>query len=171
MAEGTPRPRGILDKIQMWVASVALTAMMLVVSADVILRQVFNVPVRGAYDLVSIGLLTMVFFGIGPVIARQSEILIDLVDGFLPASVLRALKALASIGTLVVFLFLGWAMIGPALDARRYGDRLLELGIPVWWLWAVAFAGLATIIAVTVMRLVRGEGGDTPSAEREEGAL
>lgn len=155
----------------MWVASIALTAMMLVVAADVILRQVFNTPVRGAYDLVSIGLLIMVFFGIGPVITRRSEILIDLVDGFLPGPVLRLLKGVAAIGTLVVFVFLGWAMIGPALDARRYGDRLLELGLPVWWLWAVAFVGLAMIIAATLMRLFRGGDGETPPAEREEGAL
>ena len=77
-------PRSIsqtLSRVLHGIAALALVAMMLVVVADVALRFFFNVPVRGSYDLVSLGLLTMVFFGIGPVIARGAEILIDLIDG------------------------------------------------------------------------------------------
>lgn len=137
-----------------WVASVALVAMMLIVVTDVALRFVFGVPVRGAYDMVSIALLVMVFFGIGPVIARQGEILIDLLDTLLPRPVLRGLMLIATAGTLVVFLFLGWSMIGPAFDAYRYGDRSLELGLPLWILWIVAFAGLLGILWSAGLRLV-----------------
>ena len=48
------------------IASAALGVMMLVVVADVILRAVFNTPVKGAYDVVSISLLVMTMFGMVP---------------------------------------------------------------------------------------------------------
>lgn len=136
------------------IASVALVAMMLVVVADVTLRFVFNTPVRGAYDMVSAFLLVMVFFGIGPVIARGSEILIDLIDAVISGRALRALKLVAAAGTLAVVLFLGWSMIAPALDAYRYGGTSLELGWPVWTLWLVAFAGLFGIVWCAVFALI-----------------
>jgi len=84
------------------IASVALVAMMLIVVGDVVLRAVFNTPLRGAYDLVSIALLVMVFFGIGPVVVMKREILIDLIDGAVKPIVLRALKTLPSVLTLAV---------------------------------------------------------------------
>lgn len=164
--------RTLLDRILHLIACIALVVMMLVVVADVGLRFVFNIPVRGAYDVVSIALLVMVFFGIGPVIARRGEILIDLIDGFVSAAVLRGLGLVAGVGTLAIFLFLGWSMIGPARDAYRYGDRSLELGLPVWTLWAVAFAGMAGILACAVLalwRLLRG--GPVAPPGHDEGSL
>ena len=148
--------------------------MMLVVVTDVFLRFVFNLPVRGAYDLVSICLLVMVFFGIGPVIASRGEILIDLLDEILPRPVLKILALVAAIGTLSVFVFLGWTMIDPALDAYRYGDRSLELGLPVWILWTLAFAGLAGILwisLVALFRTMRGGNDGHDATSGEEGAL
>lgn len=136
------------------IASVALVVMMLVVVADVVLRFAFDMPVRGAYDMVGIALLIMVFCGIGPVIARRGEILIDLVDTILPARALGILRLCATIGTVGVFLFVGWAMIGPGLDAYRYGDRSLELGLPVWGQWVCAFVGLGGILWAALRRLV-----------------
>lgn len=136
------------------IASLAVVVMMLTVVADVLLRFVFNIPVRGAYDVVGFGLLVMVFFGMAPVVARQGEILIDIVDGMLPPAALGLLKMLASLGTLVFFVFLGWSMFGPARDAFTYGDRSLELGVPLWTLWAVAFSGLAGTVWVALRRLL-----------------
>ena len=142
------------------IAAVALVAMMLIVVGDVALRAVFNTPLRGAYDLVSIALLVMVFFGIGPVIMMKREILIDLIDGVVPSQLLRALKALSAILTLAVFLFLGWAMLEPAMNAWRWSARSLELGLPLWLLWLPAFVGLAGILisaALVVRSIAKGQ--------------
>ena len=142
------------------ISSVALVVMMLIVVGDVALRAVFNTPLRGAYDLVSIALLVMVFFGIGPVIMMKREILIDLIDGVVPSQLLRALKALSAILTLAVFLFIGWAMLEPAMNAWRWSDRSLELGLPLWLLWLPAFVGLAGILisaALVVRSIAKGQ--------------
>jgi TRAP-type C4-dicarboxylate transport system permease small subunit len=143
-----------ISRLMHIVASIALVAMMLVVVADVALRFIFNTPVRGAYDLVSVFLLIMVFFGIGPVIARNAEILIDLFDRVAPATLIIFLRRTAAIGTLAVVFFLGWSMVDPAFDAYRYGGNSLELGFPVWWLWVVAFIGLAGILWCALLAFI-----------------
>ena len=135
------------------IASTALGAMMVVVVLDVALRLVFSKPVTGAYDLVELGLLIMVFFGMSEVIARNGEILIDLIDGLLPAGGVRALQAVAAIASLCLFVFFAWAMIEPAWNEWKWGGYSLELGLPNWGKWALAFVGLAGVLWVSVVRV------------------
>lgn len=152
------------------VAGAALVVMMLIVVGDVVLRAAFNTPVKGAYDVVSISLLVMTMFGIAPVVAQRGEILIDLVDALLPPAALRLLALVAALTGLVLFGFFGWAMIQPALDAWNWGERSLELGIPKWPLWVVAFTGLLGIFWAYLLQL-RAAARDRPAPPSEEGAL
>lgn len=151
-------------------AGIALVVMMLIVVGDVVLRAAFNTPVKGAYDVVSISLLVMTMFGIAPVVAQRREILIDLIDAVLPAAGLRLLALTAAVIGVLLFAFFGWAMIQPALDAWRWGERSLELGIPKWPLYVVAFAGLVGIFWAYVLQL-RAALDAAPEAPGDEGGL
>ena len=42
---------------------------------------------------------------------------------------------------LAMLALLAYAMVAPALQALDYGDRKLELGLPLWVVWAGAMAG------------------------------
>ena len=152
------------------IAGVALVVMMLVVVSDVVLRAVFNTPVKGAYDVVSISLLVMTMFGIAPVVAKRSEILIDLIDAVLPPVGLRVLAFVAAVTGVVLFAFFGWAMIQPAMDAWQWGERSLELDIPKWPLWVVAFTGLLGIFWAYLLQL-RAALRHAPEPPSEEGGL
>ena len=132
-----------LIRIMLGIAGVALMIMVIVVIADILCRAVINMPVRGAYDVVSICLLVMTAFGIGPVIAQWAEIAIDLIDDIVPPVVVRGLGIVASLLGVSIFAYIGWAMLTPAKDAWSYGDRSLELGLPLWILWSVAIFGVA----------------------------
>jgi TRAP-type C4-dicarboxylate transport system permease small subunit len=148
------------------IAGVALVVMMLVVVGDVVLRAAFNIPVRGAYDVVGISLLVMTMFGIVPVVARRGEILIDLIDTVVPPWALRTLALISAATGVVLFAFFGWAMIQPAMDAWSWGERSLELGIPKWPLWAVAFIGLVGIFWAYLLQLRAAvHGPASPPAE------
>ena len=151
----TPPKPSRLSQAMLWTASAALVLMMLIVVGDVVLRAAFNIPLRGAYDLVSILLLVMVAFGIGPVIVRRAEIVIDLLDTAVGPRVVRGLSILSMVLSLGVFLFFGWAAINPARDAWRYGDRSLELGVPQWALWGLALVGMVGIL-VSILEQARG---------------
>ncbi|QUS37410.1 TRAP transporter small permease [Falsirhodobacter algicola] len=145
----------LLTRISYAISALAIVVMMMTVVLDVVLRLVFDVPVRGAYDVVGFSLLVMVFFGIVPVVESRSEIVIDIVDAVLPPHAIALLSRVAAFGTICFFLFLGWSMFGPAWEAYAYGDRSLELGVPLWVLWAVAYVGLAGNICVALRMLVR----------------
>lgn len=138
-------PTDPVSRVLLNIASLALCVMMMVVVGDVALRAVFNTPIKGAYDIVSIALLVTVMFGLAPVVAQRGEILIDLIDGFLPATGLRILALISAITGVGLFLFFGWAMINPALDAWRWGERSLELNLPKWPLWGITFVGMLAI--------------------------
>lgn len=150
-----------LSRAGLWLAGAALIAIMMVIVVDVASRHLFDQPVRGAYDLVSIFLLIMIFSGMASVIAQRAEILIDIIDGAIPHAVTRALKVLASVTTVCICAYLLWAMVPPAMSAYRYGDRSLELNLPVWTLWVFAFIGMGALLVVAVARALddfRGTG-------------
>ena len=152
------------------IAGLGLVVMMLVVVCDVLLRAVFNTPIKGAYDIVSIALLVMTMFGMAPVVARRGEIVIDIANGILPAWALRVLALIAALTGVLLFAFFTWSMITPALDAWRWGERSLELAIPKWPLWLIAFIGLVGIFWAYLLQLrasLKGV-GDAPN---EKGGL
>lgn len=169
MTQPDPNPDPV-TRVMHVIAGIALVVMMLVVVADVILRAAFNKPVKGAYDVVSISLLVMTMFGIVPVVAQRSEILIDLIDAALPPAGLRLLALIAALTGVVLFAFFGWAMIQPAMDAWNWGERSLELGIPKWPLWVVAFVGLLGIFWAYLLQL-RAALKAEPRHPTEEGSL
>jgi hypothetical protein len=54
-------------------------------------------------------------------------------------------------------------MVGPMLSAYQYGDRSLELNLPVWLIWVVSLVGLCgAILAAVLSVLSPGEGATHP---------
>lgn len=166
---------GVFRSAGMLVSGCALIGMMMVIVVDVGLRHTLNMPLPGVYDLVSILLLIMVFSGMAQVVISGSEIVIDLLDPVFPAWVARGLRVLAAGSTLGVGIYLLIAMIEPARSAHRYGDRSLELGVPVWVLWIFAFFGIAGLACAGAVRLVaelRGDkGGDLDADEQDRNLI
>jgi TRAP-type C4-dicarboxylate transport system permease small subunit len=139
----------LLDRLrvaQLWLAAAALLIMMGVTVIDVFLRYAFNSPVRGSYELVEAMLVAVVFHGISTAFLHRRNIVIDLVDTFSSRRVVAVLIRLSDILSVVAVAFFAFAMLGPAMQAFDYGDRKLELDLPVWVLWAVALAGMAGAI-------------------------
>jgi TRAP-type C4-dicarboxylate transport system permease small subunit len=151
------RPVSLLERLQraqLRLAALALLVMMSVTVADVFLRYTFNSPIRGSYDLVESTLVVFVFHGIAAVFYGRQNIVIDLVDTLVGRAAVRLLVRLSDILSIAALGILVWAMIGPALQAFDYGDRKLELGLPLSVLWAFALAGMAGTILCAIAALV-----------------
>jgi hypothetical protein len=58
-----------------------------------------------------------------------------------------------------------WAMISPALQAYDYGDRKLELGLPLWVVWLFALSGMAGTMVCAIGRAF--EADDKSATETE----
>src|SRR5215475_12067092 len=69
-----------LQRIQLWVAALALVILMLITVTDVFLRYLFNNPVRGSYDMVESMLLVLVFNGMAAGFFMRRHVVIDLID-------------------------------------------------------------------------------------------
>ncbi|HKA70685.1 MAG TPA: TRAP transporter small permease subunit, partial [Xanthobacteraceae bacterium] len=67
-----------LQRIQLWLAALALIVLMMITVADVTLRYLFNSPVRGSYDMVESMLLVFVFNGMAAGFFMRRHVVIDL---------------------------------------------------------------------------------------------
>lgn len=168
MASGTG-PVGLIERlqrIQLRLASLALVALMLVTVLDVLLRYLFNKPIRGSYDLVECMLLIFVFHGMAAAFFGRRNITIDIIDGFIPPRIVAALIRLADVLSIVVLVLIFWAMITPATQIYQYGDVKLDSQIPIWWMWCAAFIGLiGTILAALAVLLARPARHETEHIE------
>jgi TRAP-type transport system small permease protein len=144
-ASSSPEPPSAVKRLQtaqLRLAAVALMTMMLGTVLDVFFRYAFNKPLRISYDLVESMLVIYVFHGISSVFLTRRNIVIDVIDSLVSPRILRGLAVIADIVSVICLLLFMWGMFEPAMQAYHYGDRKLELGEPLYVLWAFALAGL-----------------------------
>jgi len=151
-----------LERAQSRLAAAALIVMMGATVIDVVLRYALNRPLRMSYDLVESLLVVYVFHGMAGVFYRRRNIVIDLIDPLIGPRPVRALTAASHVLSVGCLLILAWAMTGPALQAFAYGDRKLELGLPLYVLWILALLGITgTILGALAVLAGRGAPGAT----------
>jgi TRAP-type C4-dicarboxylate transport system permease small subunit len=137
-----PRAVKRLQTAQLRLAAVALMTMMLGTVLDVFFRYAFNKPLRISYDLVESMLVIYVFHGVSSVFLARRNIVIDVIDSLVSPRILRGLAVIADIVSVMCLLLFLWGMYEPAMQAYQYGDRKIELGVPLYVLWGFALAGL-----------------------------
>jgi TRAP-type C4-dicarboxylate transport system permease small subunit len=145
-----------LQRIQLWLAALALTMLMLITVADVSLRYLFRSPVRGSYDMVESMLVVFVFNSVAAGFFMRRHVVIDLIDSAIGRRATAVLIRIADLLSVVCLGLLLWAMLGPAIQAYEYGDRKLELNLPIYVLWIMAFlGGLGTMFCALVTLVAR----------------
>jgi TRAP-type C4-dicarboxylate transport system permease small subunit len=151
---------GLVDRIasvQLKVAMLALLTMGVVTVADVFLKYVFNRPIMGAYDLVESFLPVVIFYGLPATLLRRQNILIDLIDHVAGPRLVRVLNIVSDLVVLGLLVMITWAFMSPARQAFDYGDRKIELGLPLVAIWAVVIVGMIGVIVVAVANVFRPE--------------
>lgn len=143
-----------LQRFQLWIAAAALIAAMLITVCDVMLRYLFNSPIRGSYDSVESLLLVFVFNSMAAAFFSRRHIVIDLFDGAFGERATVVLIRIADLLSVLCLSLMFWAMIQPAMQAYDYGDLKLELQLPVYILWIVALAGLAGTLLCALATLL-----------------
>ncbi|MCC5988591.1 MAG: TRAP transporter small permease subunit [Pararhodobacter sp.] len=116
---------------------------MLMIVADVALRAINPAwRIFGMLDYVEFALSWMIFLAIATTMLARAYVSVDLIDLVLratPRMVLRVLGLLLAVGVLALT---AWQTVPPALDARDWGDRTLDLGLPKFWYWVSIWVGL-----------------------------
>ena len=137
-------------------AVLALLAMMMLTTSDVILRKLINRPITGVTELVELALGAAFFLAMPGVFARGANIAVDMIDQWAP-NFSGLLKRAAAMLTVVTLGALAWNMWKPLIDILSYGDTSADLQIPKIWFMAPAWAGVFLALLVAIAVLISGE--------------
>ncbi|WP_397474890.1 TRAP transporter small permease [Pusillimonas sp.] len=142
-------------------AGVALALMVCITMADVLLRNLFNIPVLGTYDIVETLMVFVVFLGIGEAFLDDTHITVDIIDHFISRNAVLLLKMFGLLLSVVFLGMLMWHMPTPAMEAYLYQDRKPDLPIMLYWLWIPCLVGMLAAMLAAVFKLcclLRGAG-------------
>ncbi len=127
-----------VERVATAIAAFVMFAIMLIVSADVFMRYVFNSPFGWAYDLISLYLMAAVFFLVLSQAYRQgAHVSVDILQQKLPATPYRLTEIVTTGASVLVFALIAWVGWQRAVDSFEQGD-VLAGAIP-WPTWP-AFA-------------------------------
>ncbi|MDB5512635.1 MAG: transporter small permease [Enterovirga sp.] len=111
----------LVERIATWIAAATMFAIMIIVSADVFMRYVFNSPLGWAYDIISLYLMAAVFFLVlSHAYQAGAHVSVDILQQRLPATPFRITEVITTGASLVVFLVITW------VGWRRMTDSFLE---------------------------------------------
>jgi TRAP-type C4-dicarboxylate transport system permease small subunit len=136
-------------------AALALAFMMVLTCADLVLRWTIDKPIFGAFELVTLGLVTAVFLGLPDVFAREGHITVNVLDEIMPRAVVRGVRVVGAVASLAFVALVGVYMVKPAGDALAFGDQTMDLAMPVIWFWVPVFCGVIASVVVCIAVAVR----------------
>jgi TRAP-type C4-dicarboxylate transport system permease small subunit len=119
------------DAVLGMAASAILFCMMTLTFVDVVLRYVFNRPLRGGFEVTELMLLVLIFAGLPLVTHAGEHVTMDLIDRWLGARARNALTRLMEAVSAALMFALTWFMWIKATRVAGYGDTTDVLRIAV----------------------------------------
>ncbi|MFO7568505.1 MAG: TRAP transporter small permease [Smithellaceae bacterium] len=113
------------------VACAALIAMMLLSTADVVLRF-FNKPIPGTYELVGFLGTVIVSFALAFTSMEKGHIAVDILASKLPQRVQFAIESFNNFIGMGLFGLIAYQAVIYAMDIKRSGEVSLTLQMPVF---------------------------------------
>jgi TRAP-type C4-dicarboxylate transport system permease small subunit len=180
--KGLDRLTKALERAFMMLAAAGLMAIMLVVVADVVLRYVFAAPLSWSYDVISMYLVTLVFYmALADTFRSGGHIKIDLFASWGRSRVFAACQV-AGLAAAIVFFGLIFRLMATSGWEGFVADEVMD-GAIAWPTWPPYFVGaagvgllilrLALALAARVAAIAAGQAyvdpeAHDPAAERAE---
>jgi len=164
---------GAMEPLLGAIAAVLLFCMMTLTFIDVVLRYLFNAPLKGSFEITELMLVVLIFAALPLVSRREEHVVMDFLDRFLPLGVYRALRALEHIVSAAVMTGMGWLLWQKASKLAAYGDTSSVLRIELApFVYAIALLIFVTaLIHLALVFSRRRDPRDNPGDEtRETGA-
>jgi TRAP-type C4-dicarboxylate transport system permease small subunit len=146
------------------IAGVLLALVVVIVLLQVFGRYILRISLSWPEELARYVLVWLMIFGAAAAAASRSQIVVDTLLELVPASVRRALEALAALAGLVAVALLVWTsqplIFGPAGRSTSPAT-----GIPSFWIYlAVPVGGalLALFALAELAEILRGKRPDPP---------
>lgn len=129
------------------IACLLLFAMMMVTFVDVVGRYLFSAPLTAAYELVVLMMPTVIFCALPLTVLREGHVTVDLLDAFIPKSVVWLQSLLINLFCAVVMAVICWRLVVRAMDQHYYEEVTDVLIVPLWPFGAImaVLSGIATL--------------------------
>jgi TRAP-type C4-dicarboxylate transport system permease small subunit len=132
-----------------------LAVVTLLTFVSVILRYFFSWGIPDAYDVTSLLLGILIFWGMAVASYRGDHITVDLLWGAMPPLVQRTMDVFAALVTLIGMITFTWMFAEKVINIRAAHIGTFDLRQPVWIYYFVAWIGLASAVLLLVLRTLR----------------
>ncbi len=143
-----------IDLIEVMAAGF-LAVVTLLTFVSVILRYFFSWGIPDAYDVTSLLLGILIFWGMAVASYRGDHITVDLLWSAMPPLVQRAMDVFAALVTLVGLAAFTWMFAEKVLNTRIAHTGTFDLRQPVWIYYFIAWIGLAAAVLLLMLRTLR----------------
>jgi len=133
---------------------VFLVAMMLLTVADVVMRAVSNIPIRGTFELIELLLACSFFLALPAVFLRDEHLVVDVIDPVAPRWVPR-LRRIAEVIAIPVLALMAWEGFKAARETLVFNDVTSDLAIHRLWYWLPLLIGLIGSAIAAVVMLIK----------------
>jgi len=120
----------ILTRKFNWVAAGGIIIMMLLTSADVVLR-LFRHPIPGTYDIVCMLGVVVISFSLAYTSAEKGHIAVEFLVQKLPPRVQAGIAVFNNFFATILFALIGWQSIAYASSLKENGEVSLTLQMPL----------------------------------------
>ncbi len=161
-AYNQPMPAGFQRVVQALNAlgTLWIVALMLLINTDVLGRNLFNAPVRGVTELVSLSIVGIVFLQLADTLhsgrITRADVLLQGVQRTRPvlAALLHAFFHLIGALLMATILWAAWPTLWESIQMREYVGAIGDFTAPVWPVRVVMLVGLAaTLITFLLLAL------------------
>jgi TRAP-type transport system small permease protein len=122
---------------------------------SVLLRYGFSWSIPDSFDVGRYLLGIIIFWGIAVASFRGDHICVSLLWSVLGPAARRAMDVFAALVTLVCLFVFTWMAGTQVLNTQRSNVLTMDLNLPVWPYYFVAWLGLALSVALILVRIVR----------------
>jgi len=135
-----------------YVACVSLMVMVLVTSAEVVLR-LFRVSLTGAYDIVKIAAAITIAAALPYTTAIKGHVAIEYFFQKLGRRGRIVLDALMRLGGMALFGLLAWGCVEYGNSLRVKGEVSMTLQLPIFWVPYLLAVSCALVVLIKVYHL------------------
>lgn len=137
-----------------WISGGALVLIVLMISADVILRATLNKPIKGSYELSQLIMVFVASFALAYTQVHRSHIAIPVLTERFPKRVQAVLESIGWIVGCVLFALVAWQSAVHGVRLINAGAETLALLIPLGPFYFVVTAGCALFSLVLLANFV-----------------
>lgn len=150
-----------------------LAAVTVLTFVSVLTRYLFTWTIPDSYDVSSLLLGILIFWGIAGASFRGEHITVDLLWSAASPRYRRLMDLFSSLLTLIALVAFTWMVGLKVVNTQADGVATFDLRQPVWIYYFVAWIGLAAAILLMTVRTIRllflpGESFDSPEPKSVE---